>query len=324
MDRRSVVSMLGATAAGALFTGRIGAAGPPGAQRIDRVGIGLFSIPGLLGEDFAGALGLLAQIGYKEVEFFGPYAFSVPEAKERWAAVTAPLDLAGSGYYGHTPEQVREILDRNGLTSPSMHTDLLTLRTRMDELAEAAHVVGHRWVILPAIPDEHRTDLDAYKRIAEEFNDIGASARRNGLRFAYHNHGYGLAEMEGEVPLDVLLERTDPGLVDLEMDLYWTVAGGADPIAYLDAHAGRYRLIHIKDMTKEIRFSGDGSTAEQWFELFPFMTDAGAGVLDLPHILSHAKASGVQHFLVERDLVANPEEALPASYEYLAGLELKG
>ena len=92
----------------------------------------------------------------------------------------------------------------------------------------------------------------------------------------------------------------------MEMDLFWTVAGGADPVEFLDAYRGRYRLMHIKDMKQRVRFSGDGGDAAQWIELFPYVTDAGSGVLDLPTILSHAKRSGVEHFLVEQDLVANP------------------
>ncbi len=323
MDRRDVLKALGAVAASRLAAQEVRAADQPsGDDPIRRLGVGLFSIPKLLDEDFDGALAMLAAIGYKEVETFGPYAFSAPETIQGWSAVARMLGLKGSGLYGRTPARAREILDRNGLSSPSMHTDLASLRTRMEQLAEAAHVLGQRWVILPAIPENERTSLDAYKRIADEFNTIGARAAECGVRFAYHNHGYGLAEMEGTIPLDLILERTDPRLVDFQMDLYWTVAGGTDPVTYFDAHPGRYRLVHIKDMAKPVRFSGDGSTQQEWMELFPFMTDAGKGVLDLERILSHAKKAGVQHFLVERDFAADPREALQASYRYLAGLKL--
>jgi sugar phosphate isomerase/epimerase len=262
----------------------------------------------------------LATIGYKEVEFFGPYPFSVPEAHTRWEAVAATLGLTQSGYYGLTPQDVRAILDENGLTTPSMHIDLQTLQTRLDDVAEAAHALGQRYAGIPAIPAEARTSLDAYKRMADVFNEIGARMAEAGLTFLYHNHGYGLVEMEGAIPLQVLLERTDPKLVVLEMDIYWTVAGRADPIAYLEAYPDRYRLMHIKDMTERVQFAGDGGDPAQWIDLFPYMTDAGSGVLDLDAILAKARQVGVQHFYLERDLAADADKTLTDSYRYLASL----
>lgn len=291
--------------------------------RLERIGVALFSLPRLLDEDFEGALRLLADIGYCEVEFFGPYAFSAPESIEQWKDFAPALGLRGSGHYGRTPAQIRELLERYSLTSPSMHTDLPTLRTQLGPSADAAHVLGQRYVVLSAIPAAERASLDGYKRMADEFNEIGFRAERLGIRFAYHNHGYGLAELEGELPFQLLLERTDPRYVDLQLDLFWTVAGGGDPVAYLDAAPGRFRLLHIKDMAEDVRFSGDGSTTQQWLELFPQMADAGDGVLDLPRILSHAQKAGVQHFLVERDLVAKPAGALSRSYRYLSGVKLE-
>ncbi|NJM26486.1 MAG: hypothetical protein HC859_14415 [Bacteroidia bacterium] len=83
----------------------------------------------------------------------------------------------------------------------------------------------------------------------------------------------------------------------LEMDVYWTVAGGADPVKLLDTHAGRYKLMHVKDMKKTMRFSGDGGNPQQWIELFPNITDAGTGVLDLKSIIAHAKKAGLEHFM---------------------------
>jgi sugar phosphate isomerase/epimerase len=80
--------------------------------------------------------------------------------------------------------------------------------------------------------------------------------------------------------------------------------------------------MHVKDMAKDVRFSGDGGDPNQWIELFPYLTDAGSGVLDLKTILSHAKKSKVEHFIVERDLTPNPAEDLRKSYNYLSALDL--
>jgi sugar phosphate isomerase/epimerase len=324
-SRRDFLRAAAATAAGAaglLTSSEDGAARTTRTARLDRLGVELFTVPKLLERDFAGTMKLIAEFGYKEVEFYGPYSFSLPAAQERWKALGPSLGFTGSGFFGRTPKQVREILDRHGLAAPAMHVDLGTLRTRLNEVGEAAHVLGVRYAGISSIPQENRRTLDDYKRIADEFNEIGRRAAPLGFQFLYHNHGYGQHEMDGQIPFKVVLERTDPKLVTMEMDIYWTVAGGGDPVAYLDAYPNHFRLMHVKDMAKRVRFSGDGGDPSQWEALFPYMTTAGSGVLDLRAILSHATRSGVQHFLVEQDRAPNAAQALRKSYRYLSTLQL--
>ncbi len=285
----------------------------------ERIGVQLFSMPHILQKDFSGTMKMLAGIGFREIEFYGPYLFSAKEDSDRWKAVTPSLGFSGSGYFGLTVKQVKKILDDNGLTSPSMHTGLFTLKNRMGEMAEAAHVLGTTYVILPSA--ETQTNLDGYKRQADQFNEIGASAKKHGLRFAYHNHGNGLKEMEGKIPMELILEQTDPDLVFMQMDIYWTTAAGIDPVTYLKKYPGRFRLMHIKDMMKRVQFSGDGGDPKQWIELFPFMTDAGSGVMNLKSILLQAQKSGMEHFIVERDLAPDPELSLTNAHKYLTNLK---
>lgn len=285
--------------------------------RLDRVGVQLFSLPKLLERDFSGALAMLARLGYRELEFFGPYAFSLPAVQQRWAAGATDLGFSGSGWFGHSAQHTRALLDQHGLVAPSMHIDLDTMQQRPEQVGEAAQALGHRYVGTSSLPAASRRTLDDYRRMADVLNTIGSHAARYGFKALYHNHGYGLAPLDGQIPLHVLIERLDPSVVALEMDLFWTVAGGADPVALLDAYPKHYRLMHVKDATKVVRFAGDGGDRAQWIPLFPFMTTAGNGVLDLPRILSHAARAGVQHFIVEQDNAANPERDLRASIEYL-------
>lgn len=313
MDRRQfVVSSAAATAAGLLRVDLTRHAAP-----INPIGVQLFSVPMLLERDFRAGIAMLSQMGYREIEMYGPFSFSAPAAIKGWAAVTPQLGFSGSGFFGLTASQVRAILDENQIKAPSVHTDLVTMQTGMDRLGEAGRTVGFTYVGLPSIPDALRTNLDAYRKMADEMNRLGEAAKKNGLKFAYHNHGYGLHPMEGQIPLHVLLERTDPNLVFFEMDIYWTVAGGANPVELLKAYPGRYHMMHVKDMKEKRQFSGDGGNSTQWIELFPYMTTAGDGVMDLRSIITQGQASGVKHFFVEQDMVANPEVALKRSIDYL-------
>ena len=320
LNRRSFIKTT-SIAAGSLFAANALKAATSKKSHLDKIGLQLFSIPKLLEQDFEGTMKLLSQIGYKEFEFYGPYPFSTQAAQDSWKAVTPSLGFSGSGYFGRTPQQVKDILDKYNLSTPTMHVDLDTLRKNMNGIADAAHVLGTTYVGLPAIPQNERTNLDAYKRMADEFNKISEAAQKVGLKYFYHNHGYGLKEMEGSIPFDVILLRTDPKLVFFEMDIYWMTAGGADLVKYLDNNPNRFKLMHIKDMTKQVRFSGNGGDPKQWIELFPYMTTAGSGVLDLKTIISHAKKSGMEHFIVEQDRV-NDITAITKSYNYLSSLEL--
>lgn len=327
IDRRAFVNLLGAGAAGLYVAGCASASdesseeAPVPTSLVERVGLGLFSIPHLLEEDFEGTVRLLADIGYKEIEIYGPYPFSVSAAQEMWAAITPQLGFSVSGYYGMEPASLRSLLDDAGLSVPSLHIDLGTLRERIDETAETVQMLGAGYAGIAAIPEEERATLDDYRRLADEFNEIGRRAVERGFRFLYHNHGYGLQEVDGAIPMHILLERLDPSVVALEMDIYWTVAGGADPVEYLQNWPDHYRLMHLKDMTERVRFEGNGDNPQEWMELFPFMASPGAGVLDIAAIVAEAKTAGVEHFYVERDLAPDPVNMLQTSFDFLNALQ---
>jgi len=281
------------------------------------IGVQLFSLPFLLEKNFEQAIAMLSDMGYQEIELFGPYPYSTPPAKQGWAAVTPQLGFEGSGYFGLSDHEVAALLKAHDIRVPAIHTDLHTLETRMEEFAKAREVLGFTYVILPMIPETERTSIDAYLKMADRFNTIGAKAAQLGLKFAYHNHGYGLQEVNGVIPFQTILDQTDPELVFFELDLFWTTAGKANPVHYLEQNPDRFRLLHIKDMKTKVHFSGDGGTDTQWIELFPHMTTAGDGVLDLKKILSTAKICGTQHFIVEQDMAAAPKIALKRSIDYL-------
>ena len=292
-------------------------------EKIQRVGLQVWSIAKFLQQNFTDSIAMLSRAGYKEIELFGPYPFSTQKDKDAWAGITQMLGFSESGYFNHTAKEFRDVLDHHGLTSPAMHIGLDTLRNKMAETAEAAHILGQRYAGIAAIPQEERGSLDDYKRLADEFNMIGEKAKKHGIRFYYHNHGYGLSEMEGIIPFDLILDRTDPSLVFFEMDIFWHTAGGADPVKYLDKYPGRFKLMHVKDMAVKTRFSGDGGNPQQWVELFQYIKDPGNGVLDLKTILSHAKESGVEHFIIENDVMTNPKQSLEKGFKYVSSLELR-
>ena len=283
-DRRSFLATLGSTVI-ALSARSLGACASParGATRkIPRVGLQLYTVRGEMQRDLPGTLARVAQIGYREVEF--------------------------AGYFGRSPSEIRALVEQNGLTAPSSHVGYPELGDAWTKILADAKAAGHTYVTVPWIPEQARGSADAYRRVADLFNRAAQQAKDAGLRFAYHNHDFEFVPAGGAIPYDLLVQHTDPALVDFEMDLYWTVKGGHDPISYFDRFPGRFTLVHVKDAT---------AAPERK------MTNVGGGSIDFRRIFSHDANHGsrIRHFFVEHDQPMDAMESVKQSYEYLAKLE---
>lgn len=281
VDRRAFVKTLGAGTAGlALGCAPHNMSTTSGSRRIDRVGIQLYTVRNDMERDFEGTLASIAGIGYKEVEF--------------------------AGYFGRSPATVRAVLNRLGLSAPSAHGPLTMLSNDWDKTIENAKVMGHEYLIVAYLAESERRTLDDYRRLGDRFNSAGEIARKAGVRLGYHNHDFEFAKLEGKLPYDVLLERTDPALVAMEMDLFWITKGGQSPLEYFEHHPGRFELVHVKDM---------GSGLEQR------MVDVGQGKIDWARIFAKRDKAGIRHFFVEHD---DPKPSAlgsaKTSYDYLAQL----
>lgn len=250
-------------------------------DRIEKIGLELYSVRNEMQKDVAGTLQRVARIGYREVEF--------------------------AGYFDLPPERIRELLDTNGLTSPSSHTAIELQERDFGEQARIAKVIGQEMLVVPSLNSRGFTDTAAWKAVAVRFNALGRKAHDAGLRFAFHNHaGEGSPMADGARPYDILLGETDPALVDFQMDLYWMVKSGGDPVAYFNSNPGRFRSVHVKDASAAPELA---------------MRPVGQGTIDWKRIFAlHAKA-GIRHYLVEHDNPGpDPYVSITTSHDYLARL----
>jgi len=257
----------------------------PGARRtahsarLEKIGLQLYTVRDQMKADFEGTLARVAEIGYKEVEF--------------------------AGYFNHTPADVRAILDRHGLTAPSTHVGDTSPEAWKASL-DAAKTIGHEYIVVPWIPQERRLTLDGWKRVAADFNRAAQAAHDAGLQFGYHNHDFEFPTLEGQVPYDVLLQNTDPKLVQLEIDLYWMTKAGQDPLAYFSRWPGRVPLVHVKDSA--------GPPEHK-------MVDVGQGKIDWKRIFAKKDQAGIKHAFVEHDQPPQPFDDIAVSYRNLSQLE---
>ena len=162
-----------------------------------------------------------------------------------WKSYAPKAGFTDSGYYGNTPKQLKALLDEYGLTAPSAHIGLTDLRQKLPEAIEAANEVGHQYIICPYLESKDRGSIDAYKKLADEFNKFGETCRKGGVQFGYHNHNFEFGNLEGQVPYDILLANTNPDLVKMELDLFWASITDVDPVQLFEKNPGRFPLCHF-------------------------------------------------------------------------------
>jgi sugar phosphate isomerase/epimerase len=251
-------------------------------------GLQLYSLRHQLEKDVPGTLAKVKAMGFDDVETAGTYGLSVD-------AFAAALKKAGlSARSGHFPyERFRD--DAAGV-----------LRD--------AKTLGASFVACAWIPHEGTFSREHVQKAADVFNGAARAARAQGLRFAYHLHGYEFRPSPEGTLFDALVAQTAKDGVNFEVDVLWARAGGVDPAQLIEKLAGRVPLTHLKDMRK-------GTTYTSPVSSLPDDTNVvlGTGVIDFPAILKASQKAGVEiHFLEDEhpDSLAQ----LPRSLKYLRGL----
>ena len=186
-------------------------------------------------------------------------------------------------FWGMTPKDFQSFLADQGMKMVSAHCDWKTdLARKADEVAS----IGGKYLICPWLGPQK--SIEDFKQFAAAFNQAGEVCKKAGIKFAYHNHDYSFKELDGQIPQQVMMDETDPALVDFEMDMYWVVTAGVDPISYMKKYANRFTLCHIKDRLKDTQ------------EPFASCT-LGEGMINYTELLQNAKALNMQYFIYEQE-----------------------
>jgi len=258
-------------------------------KRINKnVGLQLYTLRDELPKDAKGVIEKVAQAGYKEVETYGFYKgkFWDLSAKDFKALLSANGLKAPSGHYG------MDQFSRTGKTD-NLKTDM-----------EACAIIGGKYFTIAGAHVDMSKGIDGFKKTADDFNKVAELAKASGLKFAYHNHDFEFKKFEDTTGYDVYLSETDKNLVNFEMDLYWVVRSGNDPLALFKKYPGRFPMWHVKDMDK---------AKPEW------NTEIGKGSIDFKSIFAQAKLSGMKHFFVEHESNYNPDPigSIKTSCDYI-------
>lgn len=235
------------------------------------VGLQLYTLREQLPTDVRGVMAKVAEAGYKEVETFG---YSVENK-----------------FWGLNPMAFKNLLIENGLKAPSGHygMDKFIKDGNADELKtyiEAANAIGSTYITVPYLGDQLRQSADDYKKISARLNEAATLCKASGLRIAYHNHDFEFTPWGDTTGYEIMLKETDPKLVDFEMDIYWVIRSGNDPVKLFQTHPGRFTMWHIKDMDKANK---------------TINTEVGSGSIDFANLYKYAKTAGLKHSIMEQE-----------------------
>jgi sugar phosphate isomerase/epimerase len=289
INRRSFLEQAGLLSAGVMI-----APGLLNAKPIKKVGLQLYSLREQLPADVNGVIAKVAAAGYKEVE-----TFSYTKQK---------------GFWGLDAKAFNSLLKNNGLTTCGGHYEMNTFfRTGstddLETYIEAANITGQTYVVVPSINSSLIKTVDDFKATADKLNKAAEVCKRSGLKLGYHNHNFEWKPVDGTTFYDTVLNNTDPKLVSMEMDIYWVVRSGKDPVELIGKHPGRFAMFHIKDMDK--------TTPN-------LNTEIGKGSIDYKSIVKKATLAGTTHFIMEQENYINidPYVSIAESCNYMKGLDI--
>jgi len=252
------------------------------------IGLQLYSLRGDFAKDVPGTMARVQEFGFKYVE------------------------LAGT--YNMPPEPFLEMLASNKLKAVSGHFSYDMYRTNVHEVAHQAEALGLKYAGCAWIAHQGEFDEQETREAAKVFNNAGKVLAEHGIQFFYHTHGYEFRPHGNGTLFDLLLAETDPKLVKYQMDVFWVVHPGQDPVKWLEKYAGRWELMHVKDMKKgtERNFTGKSNVNND--------VQVGTGIMDWPAILATARRVGVKWYFIE-DESDEAARNIPGSLKYLEAVK---
>lgn len=245
-------------------------------------GIQVYSVRNQLKEDFKGTMKKVAAVGYVNVEGYG---------------------LGTNGLYpgGIKPAEYRKIVEGVGMKLLSTHCGQFSPE-EASQMIDFSKTAGLKYLVVAGLsmPNEDRT-IDTYKQVAAEFNKIGEKCKSAGIKFGYHNHAIEFEQKGDQIPQEVLMDETEPGLVYFEADLFWVTKGGYDPLKLVKKYPGRIPLFHVKEL---------GEDGEE--------TTAGQGTINFKACFKAGKKSGLEHYFVEDERTADPFGHIKDDFDYIS------
>ncbi|MBA6313610.1 sugar phosphate isomerase/epimerase family protein [Cellulophaga baltica] len=252
-------------------------------------GLALYTVRDDMGVDAKATLKAVSDAGYKNIEAAG---------------------YSQGKFYNMSPIDFKAFLESIELVPISTHHSDVTLENA-DAMMADVKAAGFEYFVVPIPPmglfhyDDATSTMSmtgGAENLTKIINTLGEKAHAAGLKLLYHNHDFEFKkDADGIVPIEYMLEHTDPKFVNFQMDLFWVTKAGADPLAYFEKYPGRFKIWHVKDMDEQGRFA-----------------PVGTGTIDFAKILAKKDLSGMEYYMVEQDMTFDgmkPLEVIKTSHE---------
>jgi sugar phosphate isomerase/epimerase len=296
-NRKAFLKTMSAITAGAVLSDALAACNDnPAAKTTDAVvkenfGIQIYTVREDVKKNPEATLAYVAKAGYTQAEMYG-----FDDVKTYWGL--------------RTPKEVKKILNDNGMTSPSCHYHLkgFMYEGKVDDwkaAVEASATLGNEYMIIPWVEEKYRSG-EYYKKLTELIGKASELTRAAGMKLAYHNHDFEFAkDAEGKMFEETLLQTFTQEQLEFELDLYWVVYAGENPLDWFKKYPGRFSMWHVKDLTT----NKEGKKES---------TQVGDGTIDFTSIYAERKLSGLKYGFVEQEAYTMPEEeCIKRSIEYM-------
>ncbi|MDX9882990.1 MAG: sugar phosphate isomerase/epimerase [Prolixibacteraceae bacterium] len=291
-NRREFLKITAAGSLGMVILGK-SACKPAVDRKSFGVGIQLYTIRDAMASNVPGTLQKVSGIGYKNLELAG---------------------YSDGKFYGYTPSEFKKMVSDLGMDVLSSHTQVEAAGITMDNakiMADAHAELGVKYCIQPWVEEADR-NIESYKKMIGDWNQVGEVMKSVGIQFGYHNHNFEFSNIGGIIPYyDIFMPEMDADLITMEIDFFWASKAGQDPVEMFNKYPGRFQLFHMKDMrTQEAPF-------------FDVLKDdicpVGEGVIDFKRILASKEVAGMKYLFVEDDNQGNgkPFEGIEASIRNL-------
>jgi sugar phosphate isomerase/epimerase len=272
----------------AILTGVISACQQQPRLLVPNPGVVSYTFRNQFQEDVPGTLDMIKEMGFDNIEF--------------------------SNLFGKSAEELRALLDERGLVCTSYGVGYNAMVNEIERVANEALTLGARYVRVASIPYDGEFRYDNAMQAAEDFNRAGAYLKERGLTFCYHNHGFEFRPYQDDLThFDVLVQNTNPEYVSFEMDILWVVHPGADPVVLLERYPERFRLMHLKDLKKDVEGDFSGRTPRENDVVL------GTGQIDIPAVLRAAQKTNIEFYYIE-DESPDVIERVPVSRAYIKSI----
>ena len=245
------------------------------------VGLQLYTIRDAMTADLLGSLKKLSDFGYKNLEL---------------------ANYADGKFYGYAPTEFKKIVNDLGMDIISSHTQVEAAGITIDnaqKMADDHSELGVKYCVQPWINEPDR-NIESYKKMVGDWNEVGKIMKGVGIQFGYHNHNFEFDTIDGIVPYyDIFMPEMDADLITMEMDMYWVTKAGQDPVEMFNKYPGRFQLFHFKDMAEK---------SAPFFEVKKDdITSVGSGLIDFKRIYEAREIAGMKYLFVEDDNQGNGE-----------------